>query len=79
MDRAAMEKLVEFGANLKNLSDKVDHMDIKLDELRTGKATETATELGITKTKVDRLERIVYGVGTLAVAEGITLLVQLLK
>lgn len=76
MDRQSIEKIVEFNANLKTLTTKVDEMDKKLDEMRTDHAQITSTRLAVMDTKVDRLEKIIYGLSSLVALEGITLLVQ---
>jgi hypothetical protein len=79
MDRVTIEKLVELTTSLKALTSKVDGMDIKLDEMRTDHAQHTSNRIAVMDTKVDRLEKIIYGLGGLVTLEGIVLLIQALN
>lgn len=70
--------LVEVNTRVNEMAKTMEAMSKKLDSLQSEHVTFIMSETAVTKEKVSRLERIVYGLIALAAAEGVAILFQYL-
>jgi len=71
--------LIEMSSDVRNITKTMTALSVKMERLQEEFVTQMTSRMAVAEEKINRLERIIYGLIALASAEAIAILFQYLQ